>query len=170
MNSLCFLFYQYVVFILERPQIANAYIFGVRGSCIFLKSSQHLLASCQEYLGWLYSNVRLVVQALGTITWYYTQSHYTSIQQSGPSPILAIPSAWLASDNCQFYTSLGWPEMGLKPPIFNWEPSALPIRPPHQVPSVQISVEELLDQQWGRYFSDNLLILSKWVSILRWNQ
>ena len=54
----------------------------------------------------LYSATQLGNQAVSTMTWYPTQSHYHNTDLTSPCPILIMPSTWLGSDKYQFDKSL----------------------------------------------------------------
>ena len=54
-------------------------------------------------------------QAVSTMTWYPTQSHYPDIEPTSPCPILILPSTCLGSDRYQFYTSLVYLDLGFEP-------------------------------------------------------
>ena len=51
-------------------------------------------------------------QAVSTMTWYPTQSHYPDIAPTSPCPIPIMPSTWLVSDTYQLYKSLDWLDQG----------------------------------------------------------
>ena len=78
---------------------------------------------------WLYTAAPLGNQAISTISWYPTPSHYPNTEPTSPCHILIMPSSWLGSDKYQFDKSLVWLDHGSNP----WSQHkirALPVRPP----------------------------------------
>ena len=57
---------------------------------------------------WLYSAAPLGSQAISTMTWYPTQSHYPDTEPNSPCSILIMPNTWLGSDKYEFDKSLIW--------------------------------------------------------------
>ena len=60
----------------------------------------------------LYCAASLRDQAISTMTWHPTQSHYPDTEPSSPCHILIMRSAWLGSDKFKFVKSLVWLDCG----------------------------------------------------------
>ena len=89
--------------------------------------------ACGSAHSWqLYSAASLGNQAISTMTWYPTQSHYP--EPNSPCPILITLSTWLGSDNYHFISPLFDFSMGSSPRLPTRETSALQIWPPRLVP------------------------------------
>ena len=59
---------------------------------------------------WLHSAAPLRNQAVSTMTWYPTQSHYPDTEPTHPCTIIMMMCTWLGSDKYQFHKSLVWPD------------------------------------------------------------
>ena len=59
----------------------------------------------------------LEIQAVSTIIWCLTQSHYPDTEPTSHCHILIKPSTWLRSDKYQFHKSSIWFDNGFEPTI-----------------------------------------------------
>ena len=81
---------------------------------------------------WLNSAAPLGNQAVITMTWFPTQSHYPDTEPSSNCPIV-MPSTGLGSDKYQFDKSLVWLDRGLNPRSPTHKTNDLLIQPPRPV-------------------------------------